>query len=188
MAEPRSETPTDEELLNAYFQGEGGAYDAFFKRHFGRIVGFIIKNGIAPSDASDVAQEVFAKLHRSIHLYERGRPALPWFLTIAKNTCYDWRRRHKKFETQTELDENLEATRKDDADARESRVSSMNEKLARLTEEQRVVVLKRVGDELSFKEIGESTGKSEVAARQMFQRALRTLRKLVAGDEQGGQS
>lgn len=173
---------SDEDLLNAYFEGDAEAYDAFFKRHFRRVVAFSIRNGIPQGDAQDVAQETFTKLHRNIHLYERGRPALPWFLTIAKNACHDWRRRHQNMLRQRPLEDAREVFAEPADPSRSEELKLMREQLSHLTAEQRTILEKRIGEELSFKEIGDSTGKSEAAARQLFQRAIKAIKRLVVGE------
>lgn len=177
---------SDEQLLDAYFEGDGEAYEVFFKRHFKRVVAFAIKNGVPHNDASDVAQDTFAKLHKSIHLYEHGRPALAWFLTIAKNGCHDWRRRNQNFQKESSLNEEiLQLPSPVKNETNESELGVLKEKLSQLTTDQRLVLEKRVNEDMSFKDIGQSTGKSEVAVRQLFQRAVKTMKRLLAGDNEG---
>ncbi len=44
-------------------------------------------------DAEDAAQEVFLRLYRHLATYDPRLPFLPWFRTLATNTCLTWRQR-----------------------------------------------------------------------------------------------
>jgi RNA polymerase sigma-70 factor (ECF subfamily) len=176
------EDESDEYLLEAYFAGDKAAFTVFFQRHFKKTLAYAYKKGIPSQEAADVAQEIFAKLHRSIHLYEAGKPALPWFFTIAHNTCMDWfRRNNRQRKEQTLFKSELSvAAHTPEKGALESLGDfndSFEKNLCQLTKEQRWVVEKRIMDDLTFKQIAEQAGKSEVSLRKVYQRALEALRK-----------
>ena len=80
---------TDEQLLDAYFGGESEAFHTFYKRHAGRVIGYAMTKGLSREVATECCQEAFLKLHRYIHKYEQGRPALPWFFTIVHHSVMD---------------------------------------------------------------------------------------------------
>lgn len=48
------------------------------------------------SDAEDVTQEIFLRLHRHLDKYDASQPFLPWFRTLATNVCLNWRRRQHR--------------------------------------------------------------------------------------------
>ena len=47
-----------------------------------------------PTDAEDVVQEACLRAFSAIEGFEEGN-ARAWFLTIVRNTCYTWLRRHR---------------------------------------------------------------------------------------------
>ncbi len=178
------EDETDEHLLEAYFAGDRTAFAVFFQRHFKRTIAYAYKKGIPSQETTDVAQEIFAKLHRNIHLYEAGKPALPWFFTIAHNTCVDWFRRtvHQRRDESlygAELPITAQMRDRSTPETGGEFDDTLEKNLCRLTTEQRWVVEKRVVDDLTFKQIAEVTGKSEVSLRKVYQRALDALRKAL---------
>ncbi|HSQ02494.1 MAG TPA: sigma-70 family RNA polymerase sigma factor, partial [Burkholderiales bacterium] len=54
-------------------------------------------------DAEDVVQEACVRAMRSINGY-RGGDARAWLLTIVRNTCYTWMRRHHTSEAMLSAD------------------------------------------------------------------------------------
>lgn len=168
--------PTDERLLDLYFTGDAQAFDQFFIRHSGRVLAYAKKMGLSNQDALDLTQEVFLRLHRVIHKYEQGRPALPWFFTIVHRMVIDALRQLKTNEARFVKDDvmmaNVQAT--DEVSCELSDISS--EAMEKLSEDQRKIVELRLVNDLSFKDIGLKIGKTEAAARKTFERSVKTLR------------
>ena len=173
--------PSDEQLLEAYCHGDSDAFELFFRRHLHRVCAYALKKGVARDEASEVAQEVFLKLHVHIVDYEIGKKALPWFFTIVHNTCIDWLRRQirarRNHVESHDLDFEFFAPLKfklgSDSRTEDEALSALHE----LPEEQRKIVEMRIVDELSFKEISEKTGRTEIALRKSYSRSVQLLRK-----------
>ncbi|MEY4066534.1 MAG: hypothetical protein RIR26_2742 [Pseudomonadota bacterium] len=188
---------SDEELLNLYFEGDGRAFDEFFKRHFGRVLGYARKLGLSDADAADAAQESFLKVHRQIHSYERGRKVLPWFFTIVHNTCLT----HLRSEKRRILRENKAHEQREShfqdlkhfplqqgpvSEEQENNPLSLEDaelrkRFEKLKSEERTLLCERIVEEQSYKDISQKTGKSEAALRKMFQRALSQLKGISKG-------
>lgn len=64
----------------------------------------------------------------------------------------------------------------------EEQAVSLSARVDALPEDQRLVVLLRIGEGLPFAAIGERTGRSEDAARKLFARALDRLRESTTTD------
>ena len=177
--------PTDEELLNAYFAGDGAAFELFFHRHAKRVIAYAMKRGIVREDAKDIAQEVFAKLDKKIHQYERGRAALPWFFVIVHHACLDYFRaqvRRKKGEgsyAESLAHEERGVTLKN-ADPYSTLEQGTQSNFQLLTKEQQEVVRMRVEEELSYETMALKVGKSEGSLKKLYQRALHSLRRSFA--------
>jgi RNA polymerase sigma-70 factor (ECF subfamily) len=63
---------------------------------FGRqLQGFIGRRISDPSDADDILQEVFLKIHTSIHTLREESRIAPWIYRIARNTVYDYYRKRR---------------------------------------------------------------------------------------------
>jgi len=173
---------SDEELLDQYFAGDVLAFRCFYRRHGGRVLGYAQAKGLNPQAAEEVRQEAFLRLHHSIHRYESGRPALPWFFTIVHNCMIDIVRQNQslmklKLDWQNKVPE--AALSQDETPEDKSAAI-----LSRLSTEQKQVVELRVFQEKSFKEMAQTTGKSEVALRKIYERARQKMRRFLDGGEQ----
>lgn len=131
--------------------------------------------------AEDIAQIVFTKAWEKRDRYEeRGKPALAYLFTIARNAIIDRQRRKEPIVMDDAQLARLEIP--DDQDptttAQQSEnVRSIHAALAELSEEQRDVVLLRYISELSYTEISKITGKSEEALRKTVSRAIHELQR-----------
>lgn len=172
--------PTDEELLNRYFLGEARAVRLFVERHSGRVAAYAEAKGLRKEIALEVAQEAFLKLHRFIHQYEKGRPALAWFFTIVHRCVVDaFRERHRREDaTAAEFFEGLQTDpgEQDGNCALRGEQKEIDAILGVLSKDQQELVKSRVIEGLSFKEIAERTGKNESALRKTYERARTSLR------------
>ncbi|MBI2933051.1 MAG: RNA polymerase sigma factor [Planctomycetes bacterium] len=48
------------------------------------------------TDAEDLTQEIFLRLHRNLGQYDPAYPFLPWFRTLAVHVCINWRKRQPR--------------------------------------------------------------------------------------------
>lgn len=163
---------TDEQLLERYYHGETVAFDVFFERHVGRVSGYAFKKGVPRHDVGDVAQLVFEKLHRKIHQYRRGEPALPWFFSIVHSTCMDWHRSEKR---QSKIIAEVVSSSVNEPAPDEVAID-----LSALSGDQQEVVKMRLR-EMSFKEISQITGKSEASLRKSYERSVAILKRSSQG-------
>ncbi|WP_218110218.1 RNA polymerase sigma factor [Oligoflexus tunisiensis] len=172
---------SDEDLLDQYFAGDAEAFRSFYRRHAGRVLGYAQAKGLNAQAAEEVRQESFLRLHHSIHRYESGRPALPWFFTIVHNCVIDIMRQNQSLmKMKQEWQNRTEVTTSPEEAETEPGSAAM---LASLSAEQRQVVELRVFQEKSFKEMAQTTGKSEVALRKIYERARQKLRRFGDGGD-----
>lgn len=179
MSPPDHALSTDEELLNLWFEGESLAFNHFFNRHSAKVCAYGLKRGVPRNDIDDVVQEVFLRLHKSIHNYEKGRAALPWFFTIVHNTCMDWLRKNiSSLNKNISLQEELIPIENETID--EEKLCEVNLVLNGLKVQEKDLFEMRNIEELSFKEISEKIGKSEVSLRKAYQRILSSIKGILS--------
>jgi len=77
---------------------DGKAFTVLFD-HFGpRVRAQMVRLGLAPVAAEDVAQDVMETIWRKAHLYDPGKAAAAtWVFQIARNRRIDLRRRAREF-------------------------------------------------------------------------------------------
>lgn len=122
--------------------------------------------------AVDICHETFAKAMDKIDTFDGSQDIRAWLFTIARNTLYDFYRKHNK--TNTSFDLNLVE------DKKISFVENLADKdlalkvhtfLHSMNEPYKEVFNLRVFGELDFKSIGQIFGKTDNWARVTFYRA-----------------
>lgn len=95
---PRTESslepkPSDADLVIRARSGDEPAFGQLIRRHQDAIFRFLSHQVSERADASDIAQETFVALFRSLHRYDASRPFLAWAFVIARNKARDHHRR-----------------------------------------------------------------------------------------------
>ena len=127
------------------------------------------------SIADDLTSETFLKAIKKSHTFEGKCSVKVWLCQIAKNTYYDYHRKHSRLtdfpdELTVENDLLLKLATKDEA-------LRIHKLLHRLGDPYKEVFSLRVFAELPFAEIGEIFSKSENWARVTFYRARLKLKE-----------
>jgi RNA polymerase sigma factor (sigma-70 family) len=109
------------------------------------------------ADAQDMVQEAYLRALRFFGGF-RGTDAKAWLLTIVRNTCYTWLRRHRSPELSCDFDEIVLAREAEGPDPETEQLMKaqarlVNEAIEKLPIEFREVVVLRELEELSYKEI-----------------------------------
>lgn len=166
----------------AYIDGDMEAFEALYGRHRSRVFGFLLARLKERSEAEDVFQAVFVKLHRKRHHYKPEIPFLPWLFTLARNTLIDHVRKRSaegKHVTVSEAAiENYAAPVSDT-----SPIAAGVAELSKLNEIQRQALELRFNQGLTFAEIADQMQTSADNSRQIISRAIRKLRSLMVGKE-----
>ncbi len=174
---------TDEELMQSYADGDMEAFQALYQRHKNRIFGFLMTKLKDQTEAEEVFQAVFTKLHVARGKYRQEIPFLPWIFTIARNALIDHIRMRKTYRKHiTTPDTEVESFAQPDPDVSISSIAI--EELTSFTENQRQALEFRFNQGLTFAEIGERLQTSADNSRQIISRAIRRLRRLMKGEEE----
>ena len=166
----------------AYIAGDMEAFEALYGRHKGQVFGFLLARLKDRSEAEDVFQAVFSKLHRKRQQYRPEIPFLPWLFTLARNTLIDHvRKRDAEGKHVTATEAAIDDYAAPVADT--SPIAAGVAELSRLNESQRQALELRFNQGLTFAEIAEQLQTSPDNSRQLVSRAIRKLRSLMLGKE-----
>jgi RNA polymerase sigma-70 factor (ECF subfamily) len=170
------EMKTDEELMILYQEGNSEAFQVLYARHAGKIFGFLKSKTQKEEFARDLFQEVFVKIHKSKHLYNKSLPALPWIFTITKNVLIDGLRREKtnNLRSETDLDQ-IEAPEK----SVDSEIGNLVVQIEQLPSTQVTAIKMRYLEEKTFEEIAETLSTSAVNVRQIISRGIKRLKEII---------
>ncbi len=132
--------------------------------------------------AEDLTSDVFLRMIRSIPAYRpRSVTFQAWLFQIARNIAIDHYRK-MKFRNHAELEENM-ADKEDSLDAsvdRNMTSTHLKQALARLTEDQRDVLVMRFVANMPIAQVAQALHKSEDAIKSLQRRGLFALRAILA--------
>ncbi|NGY38107.1 sigma-70 family RNA polymerase sigma factor [Flavobacterium sp. XN-5] len=180
--------PSDALLVQNYVAGNEEALSTLIKRHESRIYGFIYSK-ISDRDVSnDIFQDTFIKVIKTLksNSYNEEGKFLPWVMRISHNLIIDHFRKNKKMPLFRETEEfSIFSIMSDDSPTIENKIIADQVELdiKKLIEElpldQKEVLVMRMYQDMSFKEISEITGVSINTSLGRMRYALMNLRKVI---------
>ena len=75
----------DSAVVSAFLDGESRAFDELVNRYQNRLLNFVYRTTGDRERAEDLVQEVFVRVYRHIHRFDRSRKFSTWIYTIASN-------------------------------------------------------------------------------------------------------
>ncbi len=178
----------DAVLVKNYISGDESALASLIERHQSKIYGFIYSK-LGDRDLSDdIFQDTFIKVIKTLKTksYNEEGKFLPWVMRIAHNLVVDHFRKAKKMPLQRETEEfSIFNYMTDNSLNIEGQIiseqveSDLAKLLNELPEDQKEVLVMRMYQDLSFKEIADITGVSINTALGRMRYALLNLRKII---------
>ena len=191
---------TDRNLMDAYLDGENGAFETLVRRHGPAVLGYLIKMTHNQDHAEDVFQETFQKVHQNAAKFT-GENLRPWIFKIAATTAIGRWRKEKKHKTVslnvpvgcpdgvhcTVLESTLESGTPQPMEAFElSEIrQQVQNALLQLPPQQRAALILSYYHKLTYPQIAESLGCSVSTVKTHVFRALKKMAALLpnpAGD------
>ncbi len=166
----------------AYADGDIEAFRTLYERHKKRIFGYLFAKLKDRSEADDVFQSIFAKLHVARQKYRKEIPFLLWIFTIARNDLFDHLRKKSTYMKHITISER-EVECYADPMSDTAHISVAISELSSLTAAQRQALELRFNEGLTFREISAQMQTTEDNTRQIISRAIRKVRKLMGGKE-----
>ncbi|EQB89569.1 RNA polymerase sigma-70 factor (ECF subfamily) [Clostridium punense] len=157
-------------------------FDNLYKEYSEGIFKYLIYLTGNKSSAEELLQETFFQAFKSINRFKGESKISTWLYSIARNVYLKQYSKNKKYNI-CELNEFSSYINPQDLlETNYERKETLREvlkKISNLDFDSRQVVLFRVVNELSFKDIGDILGKSENWARVTFHRVKVRLRKEI---------
>jgi RNA polymerase sigma-70 factor (ECF subfamily) len=174
--------PTDEQLMEAYCDGNVRAFDRLYERYRGPVYRYLLRHCRDESVCEELFQEVWLKLIRGARQWRTGEPLKPWLFRIAHNRLVDhWRSRDAAADP---LEDNVVPMKGPTPDVvahvRDC-MERLKQLLSRLAAPQRDVFLLKEEGGLSLEQIAEVTGAGRETVKSRLRYALKSLRKGLEG-------
>jgi RNA polymerase sigma-70 factor (ECF subfamily) len=181
------QTP-DALLVKNYVAGDENALTILINRHQSKIYGFIYSKLSDRDISDDIFQDTFIKVIKTLksNSYNEEGKFLPWVMRISHNLIIDHYRRNKKMPLYRETEEfSIFSIMSDNMPNIESQLittqveNDLRKLIEELPAEQKEVLMMRMYQDLSFKEISEMTGVSINTALGRMRYAIMNLRKVI---------
>jgi RNA polymerase sigma-70 factor (ECF subfamily) len=186
---PSGRTPEDAEdirLMELAGRGDENAFEQLVERHQRLVIGTVGRMLGTGSDAEDIAQQVFVRVWKNAKRYEPRAKFTTWLLKITRNLVFNElrrRSRHPQVPLQGESEEEERPLKDEQAVAPDASLlehelqEAVDAAIANLPETQRMAVILRRYEELSYEEIADALDQSVSAVKSLLFRARTELRQ-----------
>jgi len=182
----------DSNLVAAFLDGEERAFQELVERYQGRLLNFIYRTIGDRERGEDLVQEVFIRVYRHLHRFDRSRKFSTWVYTIASNLAKNELRNRARnplvlFQTikknWQDEDRPLQfedsASRPDDLYRRRHLRELVEHSVAQLPEHHRQVFILRELEGKSYEEIAEITACNLGTVKSRLNRARNAFAAII---------
>lgn len=179
-------------FLNRLRKREPDAFEQLVRSHQDRVFDFCVRMLNDREEANDLVQEIFVSVHQNLEKFRMDAKLSTWIFRISKNHCLNrlkylkrrGRGRSDEFGEVTEAalqDAVGSPTKPDEALSAAHERELVQQAIAKLDDDQRMLVLLRDIEGLSYEEIVEITELAVGTVKSRLHRAREKLANLIAG-------
>jgi len=97
MSNPQVVPPADiDDLIERCLAGDQQAWDEIVRRHWRKVFNVAYKFVGRHDEAEDLTQDIFLKIFRALHTFDRRANFQTWLVSISRNLCIDHYRSVRK--------------------------------------------------------------------------------------------
>lgn len=189
-----ADSASDVELVRRAQKGDEEAFRKLVEKYQSRVLSIIYGILRNRNDAEDIAQQVFAKVYQALKSFDFRSSFLTWLYKITVNECYDYlrKKRVRKLVYESDLPVDEESGNVPQWENRESEEQApvpideavaqrdfINKLLAKLPEEDRMLLLLKEVEGYSIEDLAQLTGLNENTVKVKLFRARQKLLKLA---------
>ena len=89
MDSPTTQSQTTDQLIESCLRGDQSAWDEIVQKYWRRVFNVAYKFVGRHEEAEDLSQEIFLKLYRALHTFDRRANFQTWLISISRNLCID---------------------------------------------------------------------------------------------------
>src|SRR6185312_4509213 len=182
----------DSAVVEAFLGGEERAFEELVERYQLRLLNFVYRTIGDREKAEDLVQEVFIRVYRHLHRFDRGKKFSTWVYTIASNLAKNELRNRSRNplvlfqaikKNWDDEDRPLQfedhVSRPDDLYRKRHLRELVETSVARLPEHHRQVFILRELEGKSYEEIAEITGCNLGTAKSRLNRARNAFAAII---------
>jgi RNA polymerase sigma-70 factor, ECF subfamily len=188
-AGPTDDDSEDVRLMGLIGAGDTAAFERLMERHQSLVIGTVARMLGSNSEVEDIAQQVFVRVWKSAGRYVARAKFTTWLLKITRNLVFNELRRAKRrghipIQSDTEAEElplRDDGGQAPDAAALEHELKqAIDRAIGELPETQRMAVILRRYEEMSYEQIADVLDLSVPAVKSVLFRARTELRARLA--------
>ncbi len=192
------EDDPDVKLMLEFQAGDKASFEKLMVKYYPRILNFIYRFIPSREVSEDIAQEAFMRVYKSVQSYRPQSKFNTWLFTIAKNLSLNELRKNKKkgasLDAPIKSSEGSFIRQVEDKNALnpsddliQSEVSQVvKAAIEELPENQRMAVLLRRYENLSYDEIAKTMNTTAKAVKSLLSRAKENLKVRLASFKKSG--
>jgi RNA polymerase sigma-70 factor (ECF subfamily) len=186
-------TLDDSAVVTAFLGGEERAFQELVERYQTRLLNFVFRTIGDREKAEDLVQEVFIRVYRHLHRFDRSKKFSTWIYTIASNLAKNELRNRSRnplvlFQTikknwqddERPLQFEDSSSRPDDMYRKRHLRALVEETVERLPEHHRQVFILRELEGKSYEEIAEITDCNLGTVKSRLNRARNSFAEIIA--------
>ena len=168
----------DTQLISRFKEGDTAAFNAIVERHKKRIYFFALKLSQDHQEAEDISQETFIRAYNKLHALKNESSFIPWLYKIAGN-YYRSIIRRPKLKVVTDIDLSCLSVEEEEKVEDDETKKAMKRAIASLPKKQKIALVLRCFEGLSYAEISQAMNVSVSSAKAHVSYARNKLRDLV---------
>jgi RNA polymerase sigma-70 factor (ECF subfamily) len=170
----------DQDVIEGCQRGEDAAFRELFESHKDKVYSIALRFSGDPAAAMDITQDTFLKLMDRIGQFRGDSRFDSWLYRLVVNACMDHRRRERRI--LPVLEDFFDSFRSHEESAldllmRDEMQQQVQEVVARLAPDHRIVVVLRYTEGLSYEEIAELLNCSRGTVASRLNRAHKILER-----------
>jgi RNA polymerase sigma-70 factor (ECF subfamily) len=186
MSDPASVSTEIDALIQRCLGGDQTAWDDIVRIHRRKVFNIAYKFTGRHDEAEDLTQDVFLKIFKSLHTFDRRANFQTWLVSVSRNLCIDHYRSVRK-ERETidrdvdagELTPSAPGQNAYQALEQKDRVELLRKAMAELAPSLRTAVMLRDIQELSYQEIADHLQLPEGTVKSRINRGRTELARQV---------
>jgi RNA polymerase sigma-70 factor (ECF subfamily) len=182
----RLQAMDDSAVVTAFLGGEERAFSELVTRYQTRLLNFVYRTIGDREKAEDLVQEVFIRVYRHLHRFDRSKKFSTWVYTIASNLAKNELRNRSRnplvlFQTvQKNFQDEDTTSRPDDMYRKRHLREIVEQTVAKLPEHHRNVFILRELEGKSYEEIAEITDCNLGTVKSRLNRARNSFAEIIA--------
>jgi RNA polymerase sigma-70 factor (ECF subfamily) len=186
LSHPEVPAIDDADLVQKAQDGDLAAFEELVRRHQHGLFSYLYRMCRNASDAEEMAQAALVKSWEKLGSFRGASSFKTWLYRIGTNLCFNLRTRRKPTEELSETMAAPDSERPETAFKQKVREEAVRRALAGLPEDQRAALVLLIYQDMSYKEIAETLGKTVRAVDSLLFRARTNVRKALAEDRAKG--